>query len=88
MLRSLHNRIFLKKKSGDLNDEVNFPFFILLHKRAKPRGGGRYGRMGGRREKVKTKGFIKPLAFRGNIGLSSRAEVRDKVRGCIGLALL
>ncbi len=25
-----------KKKSGDVNDEVNFPFFILLHKRAKP----------------------------------------------------
>ena len=28
--------IFLKKKSGVVNDEVNFPFFILLHKRAKP----------------------------------------------------
>ena len=25
-----------KKKSGDVNDEANFPFFILLHKRAKP----------------------------------------------------
>ena len=25
----------LKKKSGDVNDEANFPFFILLHKRAK-----------------------------------------------------
>jgi hypothetical protein len=28
--------IFLKKKSGDVNDEVKFSFFILLHKRAKP----------------------------------------------------
>ncbi len=34
--QSLHNRKILKKKSGDVNDEVNFPFFILLHKRAKP----------------------------------------------------
>ena len=36
----LHNHFitetFFKKKSGDVNDEVNFPFFILLHKRAKP----------------------------------------------------
>ncbi len=35
--QSLHNRFFFKKKSGDVNDEVNFPFFILLHKRAKQR---------------------------------------------------
>jgi hypothetical protein len=27
---------FLKKKSGDVNYEANFPFFFLLHKRAKP----------------------------------------------------
>jgi hypothetical protein len=26
----------LKKKSGEANDEANFSFFILLHKRAKP----------------------------------------------------
>jgi hypothetical protein len=26
--------IFLKKKSGDVNDEANFSLFILLHKRA------------------------------------------------------
>jgi len=36
----LHNHfiteIFLKKKSGDVNDEANFSLFILLHKRAKP----------------------------------------------------
>jgi hypothetical protein len=25
-----------KKKSGDVNDEASFSFFILLHKRAKP----------------------------------------------------
>ena len=25
-----------KKKSGDVNDEANFSFFILLHKRANP----------------------------------------------------
>jgi hypothetical protein len=34
--QSLHNRIFFKKKSGDVNDEANFSLFILLHKRAKP----------------------------------------------------
>ena len=28
--------IFFKKKTGDVNDEANFSFFILLHKRAKP----------------------------------------------------
>ncbi len=36
----LHNHFitefFLKKKSGDVNDEANFSLFILLHKRAKP----------------------------------------------------
>jgi hypothetical protein len=36
----LHNHFitefFFKKKSGDVNDEANFSFFILLHKRAKP----------------------------------------------------
>jgi len=36
----LHNHFmtnfFLKKKSGDVNAEANFSFFILLHKRAKP----------------------------------------------------
>jgi hypothetical protein len=36
----LHNHFitefFLKKKSGEANDEANFSFFILLHKRAKP----------------------------------------------------
>jgi hypothetical protein len=26
----------LKKKSGDVNDEANFSFFILLHKLHKP----------------------------------------------------
>jgi hypothetical protein len=34
----LHNHfiteMFFKKKSGDVNDEANFSFFILLHKRA------------------------------------------------------
>jgi hypothetical protein len=34
--QSLHNRIFLKKKSGDVNDEANFSLFILLQERAKP----------------------------------------------------
>ena len=34
--QTLHNRIFFKKKSGDVNDEANFSLFILLHKRAKP----------------------------------------------------
>ena len=34
--QSLHNRKKFKKKSGDVNDEVKFPFFFLLHKRAKP----------------------------------------------------
>ena len=34
--QSLHNRFFFIKKSGDVNDEGNFSFFILLHKRAKP----------------------------------------------------
>ena len=28
--------IFLKKKSGDVNDEANFSLFILLQERAKP----------------------------------------------------
>ena len=28
--------IFLKKKSGDVKDEANYSFYILLHKRAKP----------------------------------------------------
>jgi hypothetical protein len=36
----LHNHFitefFLKKKSGDVNDQANFSFFFLLHKRAKP----------------------------------------------------
>ncbi len=36
----LHNHFItekkFKKKSGDVNDEANFSFFILLHKRAKP----------------------------------------------------
>jgi hypothetical protein len=36
----LHNHfiteIFFKKKSGDVNDEANFSFFILLQERAKP----------------------------------------------------
>jgi hypothetical protein len=36
----LHNHFitefFFKKKSGDVNDEANFSFFFLLHKRAKP----------------------------------------------------
>ena len=36
----LHNHFItekkIKKKSGDVNDEVKFPFFFLLHKRAKP----------------------------------------------------
>jgi len=27
---------FLKKKSGEAKDSVIFPFFVLLHKRAKP----------------------------------------------------
>jgi hypothetical protein len=27
---------FFKKKSGEAKDSVMFPFFILLHKRAKP----------------------------------------------------
>jgi hypothetical protein len=34
--QSLHNGKKIKKKSGDVNDEVKFPFFFLLHKRAKP----------------------------------------------------
>jgi hypothetical protein len=34
--QTLHNRKNFKKKSGDVNDEANFSFFILLHKRAKP----------------------------------------------------
>jgi hypothetical protein len=34
--QSLHNRKKLKKKSGEAKDSVNFSFFILLHKRAKP----------------------------------------------------
>ena len=29
--QTLHNRIFFKKKSGDVNDEANFSLFILLH---------------------------------------------------------
>jgi len=33
--QTLHSRFFLKK-SGDVNDEANFPFYFLLHKRAKP----------------------------------------------------
>ena len=37
----LHNHFitekFLKKKSGDVNDEANFSFFILLHNRANPK---------------------------------------------------
>jgi hypothetical protein len=32
------------------------------------RVGLRYGRIGGQREKVKTKGFIKPLALGGSTG--------------------
>jgi hypothetical protein len=36
----LHNHFitdfFFKKKFGDVNDEANFSFFILLHKRANP----------------------------------------------------
>jgi hypothetical protein len=36
----LHNHFItekkFKKKSGDVNDEVKFPFFFLHHKRAKP----------------------------------------------------
>ena len=36
----LHNHfmteIFFKKKPGNVNDEVKFPFFFLLHKRDKP----------------------------------------------------
>jgi hypothetical protein len=36
----LHNHFitefFFKKKSGEANDEANFSFIILLHKRAKP----------------------------------------------------
>ena len=35
----LHNHFItkkIKKKSGDVNYEANFSFFILLHKRAKP----------------------------------------------------
>jgi hypothetical protein len=34
--QTLHNRFFLKKKSGEAKDSAIFPFFILLHKRAKP----------------------------------------------------
>ncbi len=34
--QSLHNIKKFKKKSGEANDSVIFPFFILLHKRAKP----------------------------------------------------
>jgi hypothetical protein len=34
--QSLHNRNIFLKKSGDVNDEANFSFFILLHKSAKP----------------------------------------------------
>jgi len=34
--QSLHNRNFLKKKFGEAKDCAIFPFFILLHKRAKP----------------------------------------------------
>jgi hypothetical protein len=34
--QSLHNRNFFKKKSGEAKDSAIFPFFILLHKRAKP----------------------------------------------------
>jgi hypothetical protein len=33
--QSLHNKKKFKKKSGDVNDEANFSFFILLRKRAK-----------------------------------------------------
>ncbi len=41
ILNSMHKYIhdlkkILKKKSGDVNDEANFSFFILLHKRDKP----------------------------------------------------
>jgi hypothetical protein len=34
--QTLHNRKKIKKKSGRVNDEANFSFFILLHKRANP----------------------------------------------------
>jgi hypothetical protein len=34
--QSLHNIKNLKKKSGEAKDSAIFPFFILLHKRAKP----------------------------------------------------
>jgi hypothetical protein len=34
--QSLHNKKKFKKKSGDANYETNFPFYFLLHKRAKP----------------------------------------------------
>jgi hypothetical protein len=57
----LHNHFItekkIKKKSGDVNDEVKFPLFFFLHKRAKP-----------------------ILRVGGGMGLSSRAEVREKVR--------
>ena len=33
--QSLHNKK-IKNKSGDVNDEANFSFFILLHPRANP----------------------------------------------------
>ena len=41
-----------KKKSGDVNDEANLSFFILLHKKAKPIL-PLYGWIGRRREKVR-----------------------------------
>jgi len=34
--QSLHNRIFLKQKSGEAKDSAIFAFYFLLHKRAKP----------------------------------------------------
>jgi hypothetical protein len=39
-MQAAHNHFItekkFKKKSGDVTDEANFPFFFLLHKRVKP----------------------------------------------------
>jgi hypothetical protein len=37
--------------------------------------------MGGRRVRVKTKGFIKPLALGGSKGFEFARRVRERVRG-------
>ncbi len=40
----------------------------------------RYGRIGGQREKVKTKGFIKPLALGGSKWFSSLMKQNKKAK--------